>query len=117
MIITDIGSEPVRDLRLASEITDKLAKHYPGHLWGVEFREDAGIVNIVCESVQSSLHTNMLYGYTLYMQTVYADPDLRCVVRAGGEILERASLDRGCKKEGDVVASVDGVAKKHQPRN
>ena len=114
--IEQIGTIPVAcDTALAAEITDKLAKWYPGHLWGVLFNEDGGTVSIVCESVQHPLLTNRLYAYVLHLKTIYSDVDRKCVMRAGGEILERARLDRGAAKEGAFVTHVDGVKENHQP--
>jgi hypothetical protein len=103
------------DLSLAARITNKLEKHYPGYLWGVLFDEDGGVVNIINETVQSPLATNLKYGYVLHMRTIHMDPDLKCVMRAGGEILERARLDRTRAINGEVPKFVDGIPDKHQP--
>ena len=102
------------DLALAARITQKLSDCYPGHLWGVGFDEDGGVVNIVCETVQHPLMTNAQYAYTLHISRFATDPDLKCVMRAGGEILERARIDRH-RFTGDIPKSVEGVLPKHQP--
>lgn len=102
------------DLALAARITQKLSDCYPGHLWGVGFDEDGGVVNIVCETVQHPLLTNAQYAYTLNLSRFETDTDLKCVMRAGGEILERARLDRH-RFTGESPKFVDGVDKRHQP--
>ena len=115
MDLQRVGSFKVADdLALAKRITDKLEKEYPGYLWGVLFNEEGGVVQIVNESVQHPLRTNELYAFTLYLKRFDTDPDMKCVVRAGGEILERARLDRRFNR-GETPTRIDGVKEKHQP--
>lgn len=102
------------DLQLVARIVKKLEEHYPGHLWGVLFDEDGGVVNIINETVQHPLMTNQLYAYTLKLKRFESDTDMKCVVRAGGEILERARLDRGWW-DGIYPTRVEGVKESHQP--
>lgn len=103
------------DLGLAARITDVLAKHYPGYLWGVLFNEDGGVLHIINETVQDPIRTNRLYAYTLRIDRCKADPDLKCIVRAGGEYLERANLSRN-RYTGDVPVYIDGVPERFQPK-
>lgn len=102
------------DPLLAARILTKLDKCYPGHGWRVLQDEDGGMVNIVCTSVQHPLMSNSLYAYQLYISRFATDPDLKCVMRAGGEILERANLHRR-QWSGEFPKAVEGVQKKHQP--
>lgn len=96
------------DLTLAKDASEKLAKHYPGHAWAVFVDSEGGVMRIKCFDVSSR------YGWTLHLRHIYGDPDLKCVIRAGGEILERANLRRGWFN-GDVPKVIDGVPRKHWP--
>ena len=102
------------DLDLASRIVKKLTDHYPDHLWGVLFDEDGGVVRICCETVQHPIFTNRTYAYTLKLSRFDTDPDLKSVMRAGGEILERARIHRG-RWNGEYPTHVDGVKNQYQP--
>lgn len=111
----DIVVEPhtqadLYDRQVAASIANKLNAHYPGHLWAVNVNSEptAGIVNIFNFAISKR------YGYVLHLSTVLADPALECVVKAGGEILERANFMRG-KAKGEYATRVEGVAEKHQP--
>lgn len=103
-------SADLYDRDIAAKIANKLNKHYPGHMWAVNVNsgETAQIVNIFNFAISSK------YGYVLHLNTVENDPDLKCVLNAGGEILERGKFARGMAK-GDYATTVDGVLDKHQP--
>ncbi len=109
------GKKVADDLALINRAGAVLTKHYPGHIWRMKLDEDNGMLVIVCDTVQAPLLSNAMYGYRLFLSTVYGDPDLKCVMRAGGEILERAKLARGWLREGDSPGHVDGVLARHQP--
>lgn len=93
---------------LAKRAADLLNKHYPGHLWAVfvNSEEKGGILQI------KNFNISYRYGYTLHIANL--DPELKNVLRAGGELLERAHMKRG-KSNGQMAKVVEGVAKKHQP--
>jgi len=103
------------DARLVAEALHKLVTHYPGYTWrvAVDDRPYVGMLDIYNEDVNDVLG-NQQYGYRIHLRTAYLDPNLKCVVMAGGEILERALLPRGWNK-GDIPKSVDGVKQAHQP--
>ena len=109
--------EPDGDAELAARAMKVLLDHYPGYNWIVEVddRPSVGMMNIYNQDVNAVLYSNAPYGYRIFLKVVYADPSLKCVMRAGGEILERASLNRGWNK-GDVPKRVDGVKQEHQPQ-
>lgn len=94
---------------LAKQAADMLNKHYPGHLWAVNVNSDekGGIMVIKNFSV------SFRYGYTLHLTKL--DVDMKKVMRAGGEILERAKMHRGTGR-GELATHVDGLPDKHQPR-
>lgn len=102
------------DIQLAVSCEKKLMDHYPGHIWSVKLDEIYGMLYIVNSNIQCELSTNMLYGYRLKLSTVYGDPLLKCIVKAGGEILERAYMKRGWWN-GESPTKIDGVKAKHQP--
>lgn len=98
------------DRKVAASIADKLNAHYPGHLWAVNVNSSptGGVVNIFDFAISSR------YGYVLHLKTVLNDPTLKCVIKAGGEILERANFARG-RAKGEFATHVDGMLDKHQP--
>lgn len=94
---------PAGDVILAKDAADLLHRKYPGYLWAVHVNSKGGMLNIFCPNVA------VRYGYTIRLTEVYADPTLKCVMRAGGEILERAKLPRGRARPGETVAAVEGI--------
>ena len=83
------------EVKIAQDIAEKLNKHYPGHMWGVNADVNNGITTI--QAVELSTE----YGYLLHLADL--DIDLKCVVRAGGEILERFRVKRGAHKESEIA--------------
>ena len=92
---------------LAKKVAEHLHKHYPGHLWAVTVRDGLCVVK--------NLNISSQYGYALYTTTIDADPALKCVMKAGGEILERAAIARKRYEEGQQVERVEGMKAKYQP--
>lgn len=74
---------------LVKNIADYLERHYPGWLWAVRPNEHGGVVTIY------SLRLSGKWGYLLHLKTVQQDPRMDCVIRAGGEVLERFKMRRG----------------------
>ena len=74
---------------LVKRCAEKLEQHYPNHIWAIAASKDNTVVNIKCLNVSDE------YGYVLHTTTVQNDPELKCVVMAGGEILERGAQMRG----------------------
>ena len=98
---------PAGDVILAKDAADLLHKQYPGYLWAVHVNSKGGMLNIFCPNV------SVRYGYTIRLNEVYADPTLKCVMRAGGEILERAKLRRGWARQGEAPTAVEGIRNYH----
>lgn len=73
---------------LCREIGKKLAQHYPGHPWGVMAEAEHGIVKIALQGFTQ-------WPYLIRLSTLKADPGLKSVVKAGGELLERLQMPRG----------------------
>jgi hypothetical protein len=70
-------------------IFEKLWEHYPGYDWKVAVNAIGGVASIKLPR----LHHSAL-GYNILMSDLASDPDLRHVVRGGGELLERFRLTR-----------------------
>lgn len=97
-----------QDVVLAKNAADLLEKHYPGYLWAVNVNSEGGVMDVKNHRI------SFKYGFRLMLVDVYQDPQLKCVVRAGGEMLERARLDRS-RDRGDAVVHVEGVRAQDQP--
>jgi hypothetical protein len=74
---------------LVKRIGDLLESNFPGWLWTISPDERGGVITI------RSMRLDSRYGYLLHTKKIQDDPQLRAVLRAGGEILERAGMPRG----------------------
>lgn len=77
------------DVRLSRQIGEVLEKHYPGYMWAVHANTEGGVADI------HNLALHGLWGFRLKLSKVMSDPSLKCVVDAGGELLERYNMKRG----------------------
>lgn len=77
---------------MAKNIADALHKHYPGHLWAVRIEET--VVHVF------NLALSGRWGFLLHKNRI--DPEMKTVMRAGGEILERYRLRRGRMRADDL---------------
>lgn len=109
----ELGKDRADDVNLCHACCAILAQHYPGYLWRVKLEEDTGMMYVINMTLQCELQTHMFYGYIYKLETVYKNP-ARAMIKAGGEILERASMPRGWWT-GDLPDRIDGVKEKHQP--
>lgn len=73
---------------LLKRIADTLERHYPGWLWAMKGDEGGGIIDIYSERISA------WQCYTLHTKVAQEDVGLKCVVRAGGEYLERFKFRR-----------------------
>lgn len=98
------STEEAQDMTMAKDIAETLFKHYPGYMWAVNVK--SGIALIKCLNISS------LYGFVLKYKDIKDDAGFRQkeVLRAGGELLERAKMNRGARQEGSKVLTVDGIA-------
>lgn len=74
---------------LVKRIGDLLETNFPGWGWAISPDERGGVITI------RSLRLDARYGYLLHTQKIQDDPQLKAVLRAGGEILERCGMKRG----------------------
>jgi len=82
--------DEVQDQLTAQQCAEVLNQHYPGHAWAVHVSSGQGLINIM------NFNLSGKHGYRLKLSGLYSWDDLRDrVMRAGGEILERAKLPRG----------------------
>jgi hypothetical protein len=111
---------PVADLqglKLASEMLKILNRHYPGYRWAIDFDETQGVAKIINFTLLDPLKTHEMYGYVLHLKTIYEDQSNKWkkLIRAGGEILERAYMERKAWDRHTYPKKIDGIPAKHQP--
>ena len=96
-------TEHAADIGAAKEIAETLHAHYPGHLWAVTIQGGVAIIK--------ALNISSLWGYVLKQAHIQHDAGLRhrAVMRAGGEILERAAMARAAYN-GQKAKAVEGIA-------
>jgi len=108
--VTDVFdlSEPHthNDMLLARRIGEALETHYPGWAWAVSI--DLGVVNVV------SLKLSGTWGFTFKIEQITGD--MKNVIRAGGEVLERFNARRGrftvdAWRDADDFPFTDGLSK------
>lgn len=85
--------ELANEQHLAKVIGEILHRYYPpprdiGFWWAVQVNARGGIANIY------NLALSGTHGYVLHLTSMYAPDGLKRVMRAGGELLERAGLPR-----------------------
>jgi hypothetical protein len=90
---TSYSAVPDRDYTMAKNVATVLHKHYPGHLWAVSAQSDQGIITIY------DLYLSGKWGFVCHIADSQNDPNMKDIVRAGGELLERYNMARGKFKE------------------
>lgn len=103
----EIAREPGYELteeKLGAAAAERLGRAFPGYSWRVHINTmpTGGVMDIECLELESAIHRP--FGVTLKMETVYGDPTLFEVVKAGGLILEFAELPFR-REPGDPVPS------------
>lgn len=81
------GLKKAANERLAKKVGHKLSQTYPGHPWGVSAEIEHGIVRVCLQGFAQ-------WPYVIHIATLKSDPGMRCVVEAGGHILERLRMPR-----------------------
>jgi hypothetical protein len=72
---------------LARDVARRLGEFYPNHPWGVMAEIEHGIVKIALQGFTQ-------WPYVIHVDTLKADPGMRSVFAAGGEILEKFRMPR-----------------------
>lgn len=81
--------DTVKDQMTAKQCAEVLNQHYPGHAWAVHVSSGQGLIKIMDFNLSGQ------HGYVLHLRGLFSWDDLRDrVMRAGGEMLERAKLPR-----------------------
>ena len=113
-----VPEHKIGDIELVQRAVKVLTDHYPGYLWRVGINDEklGGVMYIINQTINAEIFSNSEYAYILYLTRVYSDPSLNCVMRAGGEILERANMTRG-RFRNEQVKKIDGLPDIHQPIN
>ena len=107
--IQGVPGHELGETALAKRCADKLAEHYPGHPWAVHVNSEEGFAYVDVFNWAVSF----MYGYRLMIDMVCCDPSLACIVKAGGEILERAGMELG-PWNGEFAKHIEGVPEHHQ---
>ncbi len=89
MLLDNEVETEAEDLKMSAEVGEKLHKHYPGWAWAVHANTTGGVVDIWNPAL------DMKYGFRLHISDINSDPLLKCVIKAGGEMLERFKMARG----------------------
>lgn len=89
------GDATWQDIKLAKQVSDILMAEYPGHPWMVWASYFQGIVQVW----NAALST--VTGFTLHTRGRKENVSRHIVIKAGGELLERAGIKRGAMKAQD----------------
>jgi hypothetical protein len=102
-MIATADVDTLAEMSVAKQVAEDLHTAYPGHMWAVTVRGGAVIIK--------DLFVSSLWGYVLKINAIKHDAKVmkQEVLRAGGEILERARLERGQRTDKEVT-QVDGIA-------
>lgn len=73
--------------RLCAAIMRVLLKHYNCPFWCIEAAHEHGIVKVWLQGFAQ-------WPYVVHIATLKSDPGFKCIVRAGGELLERFRIPR-----------------------
>jgi hypothetical protein len=103
MPITGWTSKSPANAGMARNALEALHKHYPMHSWFV--RIDGGVIVIYNYAIDGR------HGMVRHLSQIQGDDTtfVKSVVRAAGELLERARLRRAARQAGVVVREVDGI--------
>ena len=109
-IFSDVDSlieHAPHDVEVAAAMHHVLERHYPGHQWATSADHRTGMAHVKLLYLDAK-GINGRYGFQLHLTQLNSDPRLQCVVRAGGELLERYRLKRG-----PATADSKALARQH----
>jgi hypothetical protein len=79
--------------QIETAVGQKLAQAYTGYQWQIDCSIIGGVVTI------KNLNLSGDYGFVLHLRDLEHDTDLKSVILAGGELLERCNLPRTFRPE------------------
>jgi len=82
---------------LVHDCAEKVQKQYPGFVWSVRMSADYSVLALRNYNIDAA------YGMIVHTTAVQNDPSRYAIVRAAGELLERAYLARGAQTETDAT--------------
>jgi hypothetical protein len=83
------------ELEIATYIAETLLRKYPGYPWAVQVNGEGGIATI-------QLDFTGKWAFVLHLKALEHDLELKSVMRAGGELLERYKLRRGAADDAQI---------------
>lgn len=107
LLFNDFAEASPADVALAVAAYHKLEQHYPGHSWRTNADHAQGVLTVQLQYFDK-LRRDANWGVRIKIHRLNSDPDLRSVVRAGGELLERYGLPR--HRRADAETRVAAVA-------
>jgi len=108
LLIESVPTHKLADLDLTNRAQKVLSDNFPGYTWVVGLNDEdlGGVMSIMNLEVNECILGCPNWGYVLKLSRVYSDPDLKCVMRAGGAILESANISRNFNKD-EIVKHID----------
>jgi hypothetical protein len=107
---TSHDSEDTMMHQVAQGAAEILNRHYPNHLFAIGWAPGLTLVIKLMSAPAAEK-----YGYTIDMTKICSQTDAAVkIMRAGGELLERAGLKRGAW-DGQFATKLDGAAANHLP--
>ncbi len=90
-LITSPGEvdKEFKQLKHAKNCFEVLQQHYPGWAWAIGISDCGSMTDIRNHNISGSR------GYRLHTRRLSGDALSQSVIKAGGEILERAKMSRG----------------------
>jgi hypothetical protein len=77
------------DFGLTHKIAEVIERHYFGQPFSVKVSHEQGIVQIQIAQLMGAID-----WWVVHINDLQCDPNMRCIVRACGEILERFNIPR-----------------------
>ena len=87
----------IAENKICAAVGQILQKHYPGYKWYIHCKWFTGVVTVKNLSIHGE------YGMVFHLSELLNDHNLRGVIRAGGELLERCNLPRSRARIEDIV--------------
>lgn len=97
------------DQQLAERIGLVLHNHYRGHFWKVHVDSAQGVAMIKLAVLMGDTE-----WFIIKLRDLFSDPDMKCVMRAGGNLLERHKMPRSTIDMGAFLSARTAAHKRGQ---